>query len=338
MALGTIPSTMTRVGDGDRSLSRRAALSALGSAVVGVAGCATADRQTPDGRFTVAVLPDTQHYSRLDNGIFERQTEWIADHREDYSIEAVLHLGDLVDDPTDDAQWAVAETAIETLSSAGVPSLLALGNHDAATIREPTAFRKRFPTARYDRLQREVDSVLEYGTFEGDPENAYLRQSVDGATLLSLTLEFGPRARVVDWADRVLSAHEDDLVFLTTHSYLYYDDTRVDRGDEHNPRSYGLTDVHNGIELWEALIRRHGNVCNVHSGHHIPLNTGFRVDATDPGPTVSQMFVNYQQEARGGLGWLRLLTVDPAERRLSVGTYSPVLDVWRENPAESFVV
>lgn len=321
-----------------RALTRRAALSALGGVTVGLGGCTASSSPSEPDRFTVAVLPDTQHYSRLDNGLFESQTRWIARNRDEYDIRAVLHLGDLVDDPTDADQWEVASTAMATLSDAGVPAVVALGNHDAATIRAPTTFRDRFPTERYARLVEAVDGVEAYGTFDDNPENAYLRQSVDGTTVLYLTLEFGPRKAVVDWADDVLSAHADAVAFLTTHSYTYYDDTLVDRGDDHNPRSYGLVDVHNGVELWHALVRHHDNVLNVHSGHHIPWNTGRRIGTTDGGTRVSQLFVNYQAEPRGGLGWLRLLTVEPTRRRLSIGTYSPPLDRWRQTPDESFVV
>ena len=324
-----------------RTTTRRTALTAVGSLSFGsvLSGCQSLlDPPGTDEGFSIVVLPDTQHYSRLDNGLFERQTQWVVDNREAFGIAAVLHLGDLVADPGDPAQWAVATAAMSTLDDAGVPTLVALGNHDAADVRSPTTFRDRLPTERYERLEATTDAVVDHGTYDGNPENAYLRQRLGNVELLYLTLEFGPRKNVVEWADAVLADHADAAAVLTTHSYLYHDGTKVDRTDDNNPREYGLTDVHNGVELWDELVRHHGNVVNVHSGHHLPANTGLRVDEGDPGTPVSQMFVNYQTEVRGGAGWLRLLTVDLVRDRLAVDTYSPALDRWHRSGHGQFEV
>jgi len=61
-------------------------------------------------RFTLAVLPDTQFYSRYAASQFERpdrygpgnnpfasQTAWLAEHAEELRIPFVAHLGDVVD-------------------------------------------------------------------------------------------------------------------------------------------------------------------------------------------------------------------------------------------------
>ncbi|MFD1587438.1 metallophosphoesterase [Halorientalis brevis] len=331
---------MTRTERDPRKPTRRRTIATVGSLALGatLSGCRVRPPESAQRRFSIVVLPDTQHYSRLDNGLFEQQARWIVDNQDEHDVAAVLHLGDLVDNPAEDSEWDVATDAVSMLDDAGIPTLVALGNHDAAEIRAPTAFRRRLPTARYATAESRTDSIVGYGTYDGNPENAYLRQRVAGEDLLYLTVEFGPRQAVVEWADRVLSAHSDALAFLTTHSYLYFDDTRVDRDDDHNPRQYGLTDVHNGVELWAELVRNHANLVNVHSGHHVPGNTGRRLDDGGAGTAVSQMFVNYQTERRGGNGWLRLLTVDPDRRRLAVSTYSPALDRWQRGADAEFDV
>lgn len=322
------------------SVGRREALAALGAASVGPlgSGCLAPTQSLSDERFSIAILPDTQHYSRLNNGIFEQQTRWIAANRRKYSIRAVLHLGDLVHNPDERAEWNVATTAIDTLDAYNIPTLLALGNHDATTIREPSEFRERFPSTRYSKLVSSNGTVRDYGTFDDSPENAYVQQVINGQKVLYITLEFGPRQAVVDWAHEVISSDEDSSVFVTTHSYMYFDDTRTDTDDDHNPRQYGLKDVHNGEELWEEFVSKHDNIVNVHSGHHIPENTGYRMDQTDNGANTAQMFANYQSEAKGGMGWLRLFTVDPSNRTIHVRTYSPLLDRWSTASAEAFTV
>jgi len=63
----------------------------------------------------VVVLPDTQFYAAAYPEIFRAQTKWIADNRDSANLVAVLHEGDLVDDPTSLAQWQVASDAFATL-------------------------------------------------------------------------------------------------------------------------------------------------------------------------------------------------------------------------------
>ena len=56
------------------------------------------------GSFTLAVLPDTQHYCESHPRHFLNQTQWIADNAARYNIQHVLHLGDITNRNTRD-QW-----------------------------------------------------------------------------------------------------------------------------------------------------------------------------------------------------------------------------------------
>ena len=50
-----------------------------------------------DDFLTVAVLPDTQGYTDDYPAVFDMQTQWIVDHKDDWNIQFVSHLGDIVD-------------------------------------------------------------------------------------------------------------------------------------------------------------------------------------------------------------------------------------------------
>src|SRR4051812_23309625 len=73
---------------GGRMMSRMAVLAAL----------ALASDATPPDRFTVVLLPDTQFYSLRDPITYQKQAEWIVDHRDALNIKFVIHLGDITDD------------------------------------------------------------------------------------------------------------------------------------------------------------------------------------------------------------------------------------------------
>jgi len=282
---------------------------------------------------TVAVLPDTQHYSRLDNGIFGAMTQWIVDNADTYNIEGVIHVGDLVHNPGTTAEWDVAEAAMDKLDTAGIPTLVGLGNHDASDIRNPTTFRNRFPASRYD--------ALESNTYEEYPENAWFRTEYNGEPFLFLTLEFGPRQEVLDWADSVLSTHNDATALLTTHTYLWVDGTHVTKNDDYSPSNYSLGgDSNNGREMWRKLLTNHDNIGAVFSGHHIsgPPRVNHRISYTTNGAGVSQQYINYQDLSNGGDGWFRLLTINTETKEAEATTYSPHLGQWGSNAGQQFNV
>lgn len=294
--------------------------------------------ETTASEFTVAVLPDTQHYSRLDNGIFQQQTQWLVDNWDDLDGEMVLHLGDVVADPSDESEWDVAEEAIGILDDAGIPSLLCFGNHDAVDLREPTRFRERFPVERYERIVDETENVTGWGSYEGYSENVYLTQRVLGERFLYLTLEFGPRDAVLEWANDVVADHPDHTAVVVTHSYTAPDGTLVDEGTNYAPTNYfpDGADANNGVDVWEKFVSNHRNVQFAQSAHHLATNYADRVDSGEENNLVTQMFSNYQTEPNGGDGWLRLNRLDVDRGVASVDTYSPYLEEWASSGGETF--
>lgn len=275
------------------------------------------------GEFSIVVLPDTQVYSAQFPALFQAQTRWIVQNRERYNISAVLHVGDVVD-ANEPAQWANAHAAIRLLDLAGLPYLIAIGNHDYDTIgdadRLATGFHAAFPPSRY------TGQAWWQGGFlaAGSTENAYCRLSVAGQAYLLLSLEFGPRQAVIDWAHGIVTAHARHRVILVTHSYLYIDGTWVGEGDQHNPKLYPLGPAANdGEDLWHKLVSQHDNIHWVHSGHHVGGHTAYRCDRSRGGTAVHQMFANWQQAENGGNGWMQLVTL--ARHQARVQTFSPVL-------------
>src|SRR5215469_6328889 len=82
------------------------------------------------GDFTIIALPDTQNEAQFSPGALSAQTEWIQDKREALNMQMVLGEGDIVNDFSDPAQQQSANAAFSLLDHAGIPYMLALGNHD----------------------------------------------------------------------------------------------------------------------------------------------------------------------------------------------------------------
>jgi len=291
-----------------------------------------------DSDLSICVIPDTQYYCEQDNGIFEAMTQWVVDEQDTYNIEVVLHEGDLVQnyDSAPNAEWAVAETAIGTLDSANIPALLATGNHDAVQgdPRDLGEFRARFPASRYSDIQAANATITDHGTYDGNPENAYLVQEVGGESFIYVALEFGPRDAAVEWASGLFADHPDCHGILVTHSYLYQDGTHVEDGDDFAPGSYGLTDYNTGRELWLSLVSANENILATASGHHLGSQEATRLRGyNQTGRRVQQQYFNYQTRSNGGDGILRLLSIDTESLSTQSTAYAVETDKWLSDTA-----
>jgi hypothetical protein len=287
--------------------------------------------------FSLIVLPDTQNYSRYYPEIFTSQTSWITQNRQSEDIAYVMHEGDLVESYGSADQWNNANSSLSLLDD-NVSYTLALGNHDFDTSdnRVTTEFNAYFPVARYSGLSN-FGGVYETEKYD----NSYYFFSASGIDFLVIYLEFGPRNAVLDWANCIVSSYPNHKVILLTHDYLHYDDTLHGSSPSHlyGPDYFGLTDANNGVSIWEQFVKRHANMLFVFSGHvHTPAD-GARtlVSVGDNGNRVYQMMADYEEFANGGNGYLRIVTIDPTAKTVSVKTYSPYLNQYLTDSENQYV-
>lgn len=290
--------------------------------------------------FSVVVLPDTQIYAWKYPEIFDAQTRWIAENRKHYNIRYVLHLGDVVQHNNEE-EWKIARKAFEVLDGK-VPYAIALGNHDmgpggSAGTRD-TLFGEFFPLAT---LQAWASFGGVYDREPDRADNSYHLFRAGGTGWLVLALEFGPRDDVLRWADEVLAAHPKHSVILITHAYLDSDGRRYDRAlsDQHYPpHDYPIAGdragLNTGEDIWRKLVAKNRNVVMVISGH--TCVSARLASKGEAGNAVHQILVNYQDQERGGNGYLRLLRFSPTGGTVLVRDYSPVLDRWTDDPDRRF--
>jgi hypothetical protein len=299
-----------------------------------------------EGSWTLALLPDTQIYTTNSalHEVFDAQTQFLADIRESHNLAFVLHEGDIVNNNTA-SQWSVASSAMCILDDAGVNYALALGNHDmgsnGSAADRGTLFDDYFPLSRLSAQPTFGGTFPGAGGREaGFGHNTYHTFSAGGDDWMALSLEFGPRDGVVDWADATLKAHPNHKAMLVTHAFVYSDDTRYDwatkgPAQNWNPHAYGVANqpggVNDGEELWQKL-KDNPNLHYVFNGHVLNDGTGLVTSLGDAGNVVHQVLSNYQFLANGGQGYLRLLEFLPDGQTVNVRTYSPWLDARGLNP------
>jgi len=284
-----------------------------------------------EGAFTIAVLPDTQHYSEKHPETFLAQTQWLIENQASRNIAYVLHLGDITNHNSPE-EWQNADRAMQVLEGK-IPYAMVPGNHDYSSrgscSDRTTLLNDYFPLSRYKQ------QPTFGGTYDKESdrtENTYHTFTAGGRKFLVLGLEFGPRSDVIRWANEVVASFPDHKAILITHAYMYFDDTRYDwtkfgtmqTWNPHNyPLAKGNDDVNDGQELWDKLISRHDSFFMTLNGHVLRDGLGKLTSAGPSGKSVHQMLVNFQMRPKGGDGWLRLLEFSADQNSIQVRDYSP---------------
>lgn len=328
------------------------------------------ETRTP-GSWTMVVLPDTQYY--VDHtrrvpptpDVFQAMTDWVVEQKTERNIGLVLHVGDIVDNNTDE-EWRMAREIMGVLNGE-VPYVLATGNHEYtgnARVRE-TSINQWFKPSDNPFNDPEQGGILQATMEPGRLENAaYEWTAPDGRPFLIMSLEWGVRDRSLEWAKRFLEDgdYEDHTGILVTHAYLYHDNTLYDwagygEAQSANPHAYGTAatgDTNDGREVWVNLIKQQALFEMVFCGHvsgkqrerfrtNDAAEIGYRGGLGEAGKTVHEMLFNAQRQGDAGEGWLRLLEFQPDGRTVVVKTYSPWLDqrgldAWRTDPENYFSI
>ena len=260
---------------------------------------------------TLAMLPDTQYYSEGSPQSYEAQTRWLAANAAAIGKPFVMHLGDIVQSPTIDAEWRSASRAMGFLDSAALPYSLAPGNHDLANTGEDAGrnraneyFPRYFPNSRAAQL----------ATFGGrDPLgfSEYHIIEAEGIRFLVMALDWRTSAATRSWAQGVLTANPKLPTIITSH------DIAVPAADG------TATLAANGNTLWSALVANNNQVFMVLSGHY--SGDGKLVRNNAAGNPVLVMVTDFQSEYAGGNGWMKFLELDFARDTIESLVFSPAI-------------
>jgi hypothetical protein len=314
-----------------------------------------APNEMDDRPFTIALLPDTQKYKDYSgvsrSHIFDSQTQWIAEHVIDENIVLMLHLGDIVDISTD-TLWDGALNSLSYVYGL-IPIVLTAGNHDIlelvgsglATYEESYhLFNKYFPENRFNK------SPWFGGVFEkGKIENAYYFFDFAGVEYVILALEYAPRDKTLDWANEIVETFSKKKAIVVTHAYMGKGSERLKPGVKLYPKVSGVPYdskeyemgggdgwANGGDVIWNRLIKKHKNIEFVLSGHS--KGPGKLISKGIHGNPVYQVGANYQWEENGGNGYLRLMKFYPKEKKVTVKTYSPLLDHFKTDWENQFLI
>lgn len=290
--------------------------------------------------FKLALLPDTQTYTKKFPQIANSQTEWLAANPDGFAF--VLQQGDITDWNAPE-QWEIAQAAFSKLDGV-LPFTFVPGNHDIGNnsdVRNTDLMNKYLPYEKYSKTKT-FGGVFENGKMD----NTYHIFKAGGLNWLIISLEFGPRNEVLDWANKIVEQHPRHKVIVNTHAYMYSNNKRMTDGDIWLPQSYGIgkdsleKTVNNGEQIWQKFVSKHKNMLLVFSGHVLHSGVGTLVSEGDNGNKVYQMLANFQEGVEGtemgGNGFMRILTIDTDKKTIDVKTYSPYTDKYDTRSHQQF--
>ncbi|GAB3427241.1 metallophosphoesterase [Niabella aquatica] len=291
------------------------------------------------------IIPDPQNYIESFPEMYEEEIGWIASKERDFDY--VIHVGDMTQNNSP-SEWYAAKKIMDKLNGK-IPFTMALGNHDmgsapgkASDVRNSSMANKYFPLEGFKK------NKTFGGAFEdGKIDNMYNLLNAGGVKWMIMTLEFGPRNAVLDWANKIADQYPDRAIIVNTHAYLYSDSTLMNNDHKWQPASYGIgkstgdAAANNGARIWEKLVSQHPNILMVVCGHVLNSGVGTLVSTGKHGNKVFQMLANFQGgvigSQRGGNGYIRIVEYNRKTKVLDVKTYSTHLKKYHESPHHNFL-
>ena len=268
-----------------------------------------------EGDYSMVVLPDTQNMVQYWPESYYEQMQWIADNKDALNIQAVMHMGDMVN-TNNDTQWTVCENGTDILENAGIPWMPMMGNHDNSTW-----FNKYYDYATYGTNQSWFG-----GSYHTDKlDHTYWFVTVGEREYMILSLGWAPSWDVLDWAKGIVEEHSDKNVILNCHAYMNKDGSLLSKGDAHCVTSY-LPNYPNGDDVW-AAFKDYENVVLAMGGHIYNADLISYVDQNGTGRDVTSLLIDRQNDDTSNkLGMVAVLTFHENSDTVDINWYSTRYD------------
>ncbi|MCQ2424587.1 MAG: hypothetical protein MJ070_00425 [Lachnospiraceae bacterium] len=257
---------------------------------------------------TLVWIPDPQNITTASGQQkWEDDTDWIAANLEKEHVFHVISAGDNTwgnDEPT----WKKVQNGYAKFWNDVSWSSL-VGNHDFdwnVKCRDTRFYNQ------YLGLEQ-IENTAAYTTFGGwyeeddapyvthpaGVENSYYFFTIGSAKWMLLQLEYHTRPSVMEWANGILDKYSDRHVILATHGLIGNNNgdyiSWVQNYMEDEKAAGDFTE--NMKSLYTNVVKKHGNVCLVLSGHTNNPN-GYAVMAHNEkrpdGSVVYQLMINAQ--------------------------------------------
>ena len=284
----------------------------------------------------ILVLGDLQEYTDKEEyyPYFEATMNWIlAQVRSRENIKCVLQAGDIT--------WANQHYQYEVFYkytypvSLEVPYIACPGNHDYS-------FSDGYIINRYSTLFSQytsfdiVNQLIVDRYEEGRMENIIVKNEINGERIDIVSLEFGARTEVIEWAKQHIRNNPDIGYIVLTHEFLSRNGEIVKDEDSYaHIWISGKNTTYSGPEyIWNNLIKDNNNIICVLCGHngfsaHLFTKNSYNRE-------VAQILFNLQYQANGGDGWIQVWEFPKDSDYVNVSTYNTITNKYHKDSNHSF--
>ena len=285
----------------------------------------------------IIVLPDIQNYISVETytPYLEKIINCIlALDTYGFKIKAAIQVGDITNFNTPE-EWERAR-ALFARFDYRIPYIMCTGNHDYGVNGDCSTRETLF--SRYFNYRNDSSLVA---SFERDRfENAVFEVELFNRPVHIYSLEFGPRDKVLTWADSLAKANTGVMGILLTHAYMFKAEQRYDFSIfqyEQTVTPYAFPysrneKVNDGEEIWQKLVSPNDIFRFVFSGHKTcPDYLGTLISENTEGNNCLQVLFNTQDFPFGGEGWFQILEFHADEKSASLRNYSVLLNEWEHS-------
>ncbi|NLE33599.1 MAG: hypothetical protein GX622_00685 [Bacteroidales bacterium] len=285
----------------------------------------------------IIILPDIQNYISVEayTPYLEKIISCIlALDTYGFKIKAVIQVGDVTNYNTP-GEWERARSLFSRFDYR-IPYIMCTGNHDYGVNGDCSTRETLF--SGYFNYRNDSSLVA---SFERDRfENTVFEVELFNRPVHIYSLEFGPRDKVLTWADSVAKANTGVMGILLTHAYMFKAEQRYDFSVFHYEQnvspyafSFSMSEkVNDGEEIWQKLVRPNDIFRFVFSGHKTsPDYLGTLISENTEGNGCLQILFNTQDLPYGGEGWFQILEFHSDMRSASLKNYSVLLNAWENS-------
>lgn len=252
--------------------------------------------------------------------VMENAAAYLTANKATMKLEALLHLGDVVEDSGVEWQYQAFNAPLMTMVNGGLKVQMGHGNHDQTGANGLYARYFRNTTSDYAKAVSTDGTVNTAGsgyvTFEADSSallNSYMTVTAGSYEYLFVNMQYSANAYSsahTTWLRAVLDANPDIPTVIFCHNLFGVSDSEPHKISRNNA----------GNSVWN-IARTYDQVFLMVAGHN--HGSGWISETNNAGNEVLMMMVDYQFGYNGGNGYIRFLEFNETANKIYITTFSP---------------
>ncbi len=271
-----------------------------------------------ENNYNIVLIPDTQNTVEFRSDVMDTAIDGLINSADALNVAGVIHLGDVVDDNNDDAQYVNARDAFYRMPDAGMKLLMQMGNHDGWSSGTHNYYNS-FSGKSTAWTRRTGWYLTQSPNGDGNSSYMFLRAGSYNYLIISLSCtgsgsgandNTGWNGADEAWLRSVLDEYPNCPTIVTTHDLQNCSDTQ--------PSAIKLSNQ--GNKLWN-IVKNYDQVFMLVGGHS--HGSGVQELTNTSGKQVISILTDLQFAYNGGNGWFRYLEFDESADKIYYSIYSP---------------